>query len=67
MKHYSRIDCRRTIIKGANRDTAWYTMLDTEWPDRKRAFEEWLSPSNFDAAGRQKRTLAEMRAMSHEP
>jgi len=49
------------IIKGANRDTAWYSMLDSEWPDLKRAFEEWLSPANFDAAGKQKRTLAEIR------
>jgi len=49
------------IIKGANRDTAWYSMLDGEWPDRKRAFEEWLSPSNFDTQGRQKRTLADCR------
>ena len=45
------------IIKGKNRDTAWYSMLDTEWQDRKRAFEEWLDPANFDAEGRQKRPL----------
>lgn len=41
------------IIKGRNRDTAWYAMLDTEWPARKRAFERWLAPDNFDAQGRQ--------------
>ena len=46
------------IVKGKNRDTAWYSMLDTEWGDRKRAFEEWLDPANFDSAGRQKRKLA---------
>ena len=45
------------IIKGRNRDTAWYAMLDSEWPDRKAAFEQWLSPENFDAAGRQIRKL----------
>ncbi len=58
---YEGVFRQHMIIKGANRDTAWYAMLDSEWPDRKRAFEEWLSPSNFDAAGRQKRTLAEIR------
>ncbi len=41
------------IIKGRNRDTAWFSMLDGEWPERKRAFEAWLDPSNFDASGRQ--------------
>jgi RimJ/RimL family protein N-acetyltransferase len=45
------------IIKGRNRDTAWYAMLDTDWPARKTAFERWLSPDNFDAQGRQKHSL----------
>lgn len=40
-------------IKGASRDTAWFAMLDTEWPGFKREYERWLEPSNFDAAGRQ--------------
>jgi RimJ/RimL family protein N-acetyltransferase len=42
------------IAKGRNRDTAYYAMLDSEWPARKAAFERWLSPDNFDAEGRQK-------------
>ena len=46
------------IIKGRNRDTAWFAMLDSEWPSRKAAFERWLDRSNFDAAGRQLRPLA---------
>jgi len=46
------------IIKGRNRDTAWYSMLDSEWPKRKAAFERWLDPSNFDASGRQKISLS---------
>jgi RimJ/RimL family protein N-acetyltransferase len=50
---------RHMIVKGRNRDTAWYAMLDTEWPARRRAFERWLAPDNFDAAGRQKLTLSE--------
>ena len=51
------------IVKGCNRDTAWYSMLDSEWPERKAAFERWLDPSNFDADGRQKTSLnAALRA-----
>lgn len=45
------------IVKGRNRDTAWYSMLDGEWPARKAAFEKWLAPSNFDEEGRQIRPL----------
>jgi RimJ/RimL family protein N-acetyltransferase len=41
------------IVKGQNRDTAWYAMLDTEWPERKARFERWLAPSNFDDDGKQ--------------
>jgi len=43
--------------KGANRDTAWFSMLDSEWPRLKREYERWLEPANFDAAGRQKSRL----------
>ena len=49
------------VIKGRNRDTAWYSITDGEWPSRRAAFESWLSPQNFDAGGRQKRSLAEIR------
>lgn len=55
---------RHMIVKGRNRDTAWYAMLDHEWPAAKRAFEGWLAPENFDAQGRQRRTLAAFRASS---
>jgi RimJ/RimL family protein N-acetyltransferase len=47
------------IVKGRNRDTAWYSMLDTEWRSRKLAFERWLSPDNFDADGHQKVRLSD--------
>jgi RimJ/RimL family protein N-acetyltransferase len=50
------------IVKGKNRDTAWYAMLDSEWAARKQAFEQWLDPANFSADGRQKSSLAELRA-----
>jgi len=45
------------IVKGRNRNTAWYSMLDKEWPARKAAFERWLDRSNFDEQGRQKSKL----------
>ena len=41
------------IVKGANRDTSWFSMLDGEWPLRRAAFERWLDPANFDKEGRQ--------------
>ena len=50
------------VIKGRNRDTAWYSLLDREWPAAGQAFETWLDPSNFDAAGAQRRPLATLRA-----
>jgi len=49
------------VIKGQNRDTAWYSMLDSEWPARRQAFERWLAPQNFDQDGRQRRALATFR------
>jgi RimJ/RimL family protein N-acetyltransferase len=45
------------IIKEKNRDTAWFSLLDSEWPVRKRAFERWLDESNFDSEGNQKTRL----------
>ncbi len=50
------------IVKGENRDTAWFSMLDSEWPSRKAAFEAWLDAANFDGKGRQKRSLAMFRS-----
>jgi RimJ/RimL family protein N-acetyltransferase len=47
-----------TLYKGRNRDTAWYSVIDREWPQRKAAFEAWLDPSNFDGEGRQRTRLA---------
>ena len=46
------------IVKAASRDTAWFSMLDSEWPDRKSSFEAWLDPANFDDDGVQRRPLA---------
>lgn len=51
-----------SVVKGRNRDTAWFSLLDSEWPAAKAAFQAWLAPENFDAEGRQQRGLAELRA-----
>lgn len=48
---------QHSVVKGRNRDTAWFSMLDSEWPARKKAFEAWLEPSNFDEIGRQRSPL----------
>jgi RimJ/RimL family protein N-acetyltransferase len=49
------------IVKGKNRDTAWYSIVDHEWPILKTAYERWLSPDNFDVEGRQKMRLEDLR------
>src|SRR5262249_21530877 len=46
------------VHKGRNRDTAWFSILDSEWPVIKAAFERWLAPENFDAQGRQRMRLS---------
>lgn len=53
-----------TIYKGRNRDTAWYSVLDHEWPFLKDAFAAWLDPGNFDSNGRQLRRLGDLRPVS---
>jgi RimJ/RimL family protein N-acetyltransferase len=47
-----------TLYKGRNRDTAWYSIVDQDWPALEAAFEQWLAPANFDAAGRQRESLS---------
>lgn len=49
------------IVKGENRDTVWYALIDGEWPQCREAFQRWLAADNFDAEGRQKRRLEELR------
>lgn len=51
-----------TVVKGRNRDTAWFAIVDGDWPRARAAFAAWLDPSNFDAEGRQRRRLEEIRA-----
>jgi len=52
-----------TIYKDRNRDTAWFSIVDYEWPDIKRAMERWLDPSNFNPDGSQRTSLRELRAL----
>ncbi len=49
------------VAKGENRDTAWYAMIDKEWPALRRAYEAWLDPANFDESGAQRRRLEDFR------
>jgi RimJ/RimL family protein N-acetyltransferase len=48
------------IVKGRNRDTAWYSIMDHEWPAVRANIAAWLADDNFDAAGRQKRSLSDL-------
>jgi RimJ/RimL family protein N-acetyltransferase len=48
------------VTKGRNRDTTWFSIVDGEWPGLKRAYQQWLTPENFDGEGRQRRGLAEL-------
>ena len=50
------------VVKGRNRDTAWYSVIDREWPQLRLAFGQWLDEANFDDKGHQKRSLVAMRA-----
>ena len=47
-----------TMVKGRNRDTAWYAVIDRDWPALSAAFEQWLDPGNFDPSGRQRVSLS---------
>jgi RimJ/RimL family protein N-acetyltransferase len=49
------------VVKGKNRDTAWFSMLDREWPARKKAMETWLAPANFDSQGQQLQSLSQLQ------
>ena len=50
-----------TVVKGRNRDTAWFAIVDSGWPAMKAAFEQWLDPINFDAQGNQLVSLGSLR------
>ena len=55
---YEGIFRQATVYRQRNRDTAWFSIIDSEWPKLRAAYQAWLDPANFDAAGRQRVTLA---------
>lgn len=57
---YEGIFRQALVYKGRNRDTAWYAVIDQEWPRLEAAFQQWLDPSNFDANGRQRLRLSDL-------
>lgn len=59
---YEGIFRQAAVVRGRNRDTAWYAAIDAEWPALQQAFSRWLDPSNFDRDGRQRSSLSELTA-----
>jgi RimJ/RimL family protein N-acetyltransferase len=57
---YEGVFRQHLVVKGQNRDTAWFAAIDAEWPALDEAFKFWLSRSNFDAAGKQRESLSDM-------
>ena len=55
---YEGVFRQAAVVKGRNRDTAWYAMIDAEWPALQAAFRQWLDSENFDAEGKQRTPLA---------
>ncbi len=51
------------VVKGRNRDTAWFSVIDSEWPALREAFAAWLAPSNFDGKGRQRERLSDLTGL----
>jgi len=57
---YEGIFRQATVVKGRNRDTAWFAAVDKEWPALRDAYRSWLSPANFDGDGNQRRSLSDL-------
>lgn len=57
---YEGVFRQHMVIKGANRDSAWFSIIDSEWPALREAYAAWLSPANFDAGGRQRERLSDL-------
>jgi RimJ/RimL family protein N-acetyltransferase len=57
---YEGIFRQATIYKGRNRDTAWYAIIDKDWPKIRAVYEAWLAPGNFDQGGKPRQRLSEM-------
>ena len=61
---YEGVFRQATVVKGRNRDTAWFSIIDSEWPARREAFQRWLDPGNFDEQGRQRNSLSALNGNS---
>lgn len=59
---YEGVFRQHMVMKGRSRDTAWFSILDGEWPALREAYQSWLSPGNFDPKGRQRRSLSALTA-----
>jgi RimJ/RimL family protein N-acetyltransferase len=59
---YEGVFRQAVVYKGRNRDTAWYAMIESEWPALDQAFTRWLDPDNFDEQGRQRLRLSDLTA-----
>lgn len=57
---YEGVFRQAAVVKGQNRDTAWFACIDQEWPQLRNAFDVWLNPKNFDDKGKQKQRLADL-------
>ncbi len=51
---------KAAVVKGRNRDTAWYSIIDSDWPRIRTTLDAWLGPDNFDSSGAQRRRLADL-------
>ncbi len=60
---YEGVFRQAAVVKGRNRDTAWFAAINADWPGLKEAFEAWLAPSNFDDGGQQRERLSDLTAL----
>ena len=60
---YEGVFRQAAVVKGRNRDTAWFAAIDSDWPALKEAYGAWLSPANFDSSGKQRESLADMTCL----
>lgn len=60
---YEGVFRQAAVVKGRNRDTAWFSVIDSEWPALREAFLAWLAPSNFDATGKQRERLSDLTGL----
>ncbi len=59
---YEGVFRQAAVVKGRNRDTAWFAAIDEDWPQLSAAFQTWLDPANFDVDGRQRVALSSLTA-----